>query len=178
VEHQPLRTAESVGQCGDVVEFGHHVGDDAAAVAELDGDGAAGQVDVDEGAGTGSSPCAVRTRPAPTAISPAVSVATPRLSRAAQAPTTSAIESRAPTSWKCTCSVGMPSLSGDGREPPRGDRGFHPHGQHRPEQGDAQIQQSDPAAPCAAACCTSTIDVEKVVYPPSTPTPRNGRSSG
>ncbi|TWH70031.1 hypothetical protein JD77_05050 [Micromonospora olivasterospora] len=35
-----------------------------------------------------------------------------------------------------------------------------------------------PGAPAATACRASTTYVEKVVKPPSTPTPRNGRVSG
>ena len=57
---------------------------------------------------SGTSPCATRARPEPTATSPAVTVVTPRSCSAAHTPTTSAIESRAPTSWKCTSCAGMP----------------------------------------------------------------------
>lgn len=60
------------------------------------------------GAGTGSSPCAVVTRPAPNATGPAVRSVTARSCSAAQTPTTSAMESQAPTSWKCTSSVVVP----------------------------------------------------------------------
>ena len=56
------------------------------------------------GTGTGSSPWAVVTRPEPSATALQDSEDTPRQSSAAQTPTTSAIESQLPASWKCTSS--------------------------------------------------------------------------
>src|SRR5687767_4724541 len=47
-EHLSLRPAEPAGQRGDIVELGHHLDDDAARVADLDRDGAAGHAYVDE----------------------------------------------------------------------------------------------------------------------------------
>ena len=63
------------------------------------------------GTGTGRSPWAARVRPEPTATEPALTDVTPRSVSAAATPTTSAIESSAPTSWKWTSSVGMPWAS-------------------------------------------------------------------
>jgi len=60
------------------------------------------------GTGTGISPWATATRPDPRATSLTVSVTMPSRCSAAQTPTTSAMESSAPTSWKCTSVAGMP----------------------------------------------------------------------
>src|ERR1039457_1407970 len=58
------------------------------------------------GAGTGSTPCSVRTVPEPTLIGEQTTVSMSRRSRATAAPTISAMESAAPTSWKWTFSMG------------------------------------------------------------------------
>ena len=63
---------------------------------------------VTAGTGTGMSPCAARTRPDPSASGEALRLVTPSRRSASQVPTTSAIESSAPTSWKCTSSGEMP----------------------------------------------------------------------
>ncbi len=63
------------------------------------------------GAGTGRVPCAVRTVPLPRATGPQTRLESPRSSKAAHAPTTSAIESMAPTSWKCTSPGVVPCTS-------------------------------------------------------------------
>ncbi len=60
------------------------------------------------GPGTAMRPWAIRTVPEPRATSPALRVSTPRSASAAHTPTTSAIESSAPTSWKCTSAAGIP----------------------------------------------------------------------
>ena len=64
------------------------------------------------GAGTGRRPCPLVTNPLPAASAEQRTTApgrsSPRSSSAAADPTTSAIESNAPTSWKCTSSVGSP----------------------------------------------------------------------
>ena len=52
------------------------------------------------GAGTGTRPCAVRTWPVPTTGGSEPIDAGARQAIAAATPTTSAIESKAPTSWK------------------------------------------------------------------------------
>ena len=60
------------------------------------------------GAGTGSRPWALRTRPAPRGIGPHDQQAPPRASIRKAAATTSVIESQAPTSWKATSSGAVP----------------------------------------------------------------------
>ena len=60
------------------------------------------------GGGTGISPCAPCTRPEPTATVDTTSSSRPRCSSPAHTPTTSAIASRAPTSWKCTSAGDVP----------------------------------------------------------------------
>ena len=62
------------------------------------------------GTGTGMSPWAARTRPDPTRTAEAETEVTPSSRSASQAPTTSAIESSAPTSWKCTVSGSTPCV--------------------------------------------------------------------
>ena len=70
------------------------------------------------GAGTGSRPCDVSTRPRPTGSGPHDHEAWRRsISHAAQ--TTSAIESQAPTSWKLTSSTGMPCTADSAAAEPR-----------------------------------------------------------
>ena len=64
------------------------------------------------GAGTGRRPCRLVTNPLPAARAEQQTTApgrsSPRSSSAAADPTTSASESNAPTSWKCTSSGGSP----------------------------------------------------------------------
>ncbi len=60
------------------------------------------------GTGTGRLPWVPWTRPEPTATGETTTEESPRWANPAQTPTTSAIASRAPTSWKCTCSTGIP----------------------------------------------------------------------
>ena len=60
------------------------------------------------GAGLGSTPCAPRTVPVPTATGLAYTEATPSDSRARQVPMTSIRASRPPTSWKWTTSGLVP----------------------------------------------------------------------
>ncbi len=64
------------------------------------------------GAGTGRRPCRLVTNPLPAASAEQHTTApgrsSPRSSSAAADPTTSASESNAPTSWKCTSSGGSP----------------------------------------------------------------------
>ena len=58
------------------------------------------------GAGTLSSPCAIVIRPMPVGTGEATRRSTPSRSQPTAAPTMSAIESAAPTSWKWTFSIG------------------------------------------------------------------------
>ncbi len=58
------------------------------------------------GAGTGSMPCSVFTVPLPTLIGEQMMLSISSRSNARQAPTISAMESAAPTSWKWTLSMG------------------------------------------------------------------------
>ena len=60
------------------------------------------------GGGTGIEPCAPRTVPEPTATGETTRVSRRRCSSPAATPTTSAIASSAPTSWKCTSSGVVP----------------------------------------------------------------------
>ncbi len=60
------------------------------------------------GAGTGSGPCCVRTRPPPSGSAETVQAVGFRAAARWAAATMSAIESQAPTSWKATSSTGMP----------------------------------------------------------------------
>ena len=60
------------------------------------------------GGGTGRRPCSVSTVPPPTDTRETTTVAGARWTKPAQTPTTSAIASRAPTSWKCTSSGDIP----------------------------------------------------------------------
>ncbi len=60
------------------------------------------------GAGTGSGPCWVRTRPDPSGSAETVQRVAPIASIRWAAATMSAIESQAPTSWNATASTGMP----------------------------------------------------------------------
>ena len=59
------------------------------------------------GAGTGKSPCADCTIPPPTLSGEQTMRSAPTHSSANTAPTMSMMESRAPTSWRCTCSTGI-----------------------------------------------------------------------
>ena len=58
------------------------------------------------GTGTGREPWAVSTEPPPRLISPQTTAVTPRAAKPTRVPTTSAMLSSAPTSWKCTSSAG------------------------------------------------------------------------
>jgi DNA polymerase-3 subunit gamma/tau len=60
------------------------------------------------GAGTGRTPCAVRTDPDPSATADSTTRTSPSAATPAHVPTTSAMASWAPTSWKCTSSGGTP----------------------------------------------------------------------
>ena len=60
------------------------------------------------GAGMLTSPWAIRTRPLPVGTGEATSRSTPSRSQPTAVPTMSAIESAAPTSWKCTFSTVTP----------------------------------------------------------------------
>jgi hypothetical protein len=60
------------------------------------------------GPGTGSGPCAASTTPVPMGRGPQLTESASRRSSAAQLPTTSTIESTAPTSWKVTSSGSLP----------------------------------------------------------------------
>lgn len=60
------------------------------------------------GAGSGIDPCEPRVVPPPTVTVEAVNRSMPKAAKPAAAPTMSAIESSAPTSWKCTSSASIP----------------------------------------------------------------------
>ena len=94
------------------------------------------------GGGTGRVPCALLTVPEPTAIGVTTTSVAPRWTKPAQTPTTSAIASRAPTSWKCTSSgsLAVHGALGDGEPLEDPDREVaHRVGQRGAEQQPADV---------------------------------------
>ena len=112
--HRAHRHGRKAARCGRRREQGR-TGRGGALARQF----AAGQVQAgrggdteDGGAGTGRRPCRLVTNPLPAARAEQQTTApgrsSPRSCSAAADPTTSASESNAPTSWKCTSSGGSP----------------------------------------------------------------------